>query len=994
MSLTPTQLSELQTIVESLRTEFPDSDDDLWQAAIRIQKGGLGPVTGTGGQAAFDAAVADIVTCTEEISAYQGRQGGLGNSFDAAVFSVVPIEGELPAGSVGDVIYLDVAPNTYLATDVVSLTPAGPNSVILSEVGTQVARTVSAANGGLEVNNLNTGAGFERVLTTSDAGGGGTPGGANTSVQFNDGGAFGGFGTWDGSELEIPASQAAIILDETDGGGSTFLRLTSTTTADSGIQIEFDSSTGVDARIRQVTSGGTLQDIWIDFAEDAGVSLRFNNIRRFLTAASGVAALRSDGSTDAEARQLQLQHADGTQRASFGQETGIDLIIRNNIEDGEFQVFNENAFVAGQTLLMAGNSENGMRFFAYDNEQVLQCIDFGIEVRGNSDEDGDPTVANEDQNAIIQFANFSGAFIGSLGWEVTPDMIWRNQQRGGGFDTLMIDSSGLIRSMIDSDPDGITRIYNPASNEDVMNTTTAAAGGLLVDNQATGAGLERVLTTSDAGGGGTPGGADTNIQFNNAGAFGGSADFTWDDQRVTINAAGAGVTGALVFNTIDPAGAVLVMGGSGSASTNWDIFRSIDNGGTNFWRMVDDHSLSAGNHELRIEHSTLSLAHFTAVAGGDGYLFGETAARSISVVDVDTNPTDIRVGDQVTFRFDEKAAAGTPVANFGELWVRNDTPNVLIFTDDAGTDFVLNAGAAITGTPVDNQIAVFDSASSIEGDADFTWDGTTQRMNGILRFVERAASLGDVAGESQLWVRNTSDGELILTDDQGLDQNISESLYHNGAAKATGQLVGLNIIGNLYVNASGQSIYIGEKASANVDATGEGQLWVETRAFAQRLMFTPENGADIIVAGLPDSDLSAGTVVIAGTSFVAVANIGNVQDTAYMILANVEVTAPAADDMNIQMTVNSGSVFKGVLTASDGTISQIEASVGDVVTNNVLVTTDGSASPDGTYVSIQGVLIADGIAQTVSLRCGKNADTGADGSAVRAVIKALPVSNP
>lgn len=966
MSLTPTQLSELQTIVESLRTEFPDSDDDLWQAAIRIQKGGLGPVTGTGGQAAFDAAVADIVTCTEEISAYQGRQGGLGNSFDAAVFSVVPIEGELPAGSVGDVIYLDVAPNTYLATDVVSLTPAGPNSVILSEVGTQVARTVSAANGGLEVNNLNTGAGFERVLTTSDAGGGGTPGGADTFVQFNQAGAFGGDTNlrWTGSVLQVRSALSSTWDDSANGGNLGRIRVNDA----AGFAIE--TTTGRD----------------IYFAR--------NLVPTFYILNSGTVAVRSAGSTDAENRQLELQHQDGTQRGSFGHEGGIDLIVRNNIEDGEFQVFNENAFVAGQTLLMAGNSENGMRFFAYDNEQVLQCIDFGIEVRGNSDEDGDPTVANEDQNAIIQFANFSGAFIGSLGWEVTPDMIWRNQQRGGGFDTLMIDSSGLIRSMIDSDPDGITRIYNPASNEDVMNTTTAAAGGLLVDNQATGAGLERVLTTSDAGGGGTPGGADTNIQFNNAGAFGGSADFTWDDQRVTINAAGAGVTGALVFNTIDPAGAVIVMGGSGSASTNWDIFRSIDNGGTNFWRMVDDHSLSAGNHELRIEHSTLSLAHFTAVAGGDGYLFGETAARSISVVDVDTNPTDIRVGDQVTFRFDEKAAAGTPVANFGELWVRNDTPNVLIFTDDAGTDFVLNAGAAITGTPVDNQIAVFDSASSIEGDADFTWDGTTQRMNGILRFVERAASLGDVAGESQLWVRNTSDGELILTDDQGLDQNISESLYHNGAAKATGQLVGLNIIGNLYVNASGQSIYIGEKASANVDATGEGQLWVETRAFAQRLMFTPENGADIIVAGLPDSDLSAGTVVIAGTSFVAVANIGNVQDTAYMILANVEVTAPAADDMNIQMTVNSGSVFKGVLTASDGTISQIEASVGDVVTNNVLVTTDGSASPDGTYVSIQGVLIADGIAQTVSLRCGKNADTGADGSAVRAVIKALPVSNP
>jgi hypothetical protein len=32
-----------------------------------------------------------------------------------------------------------------------------------------------------------------------------------------------------------------------------------------------------------------------------------------------------------------------------------------------------------------------------------------------------------------------------------------------------------------------------------------------------------------AGGGGTPGGADTQIQFNDDGSFGGSADLTWDD---------------------------------------------------------------------------------------------------------------------------------------------------------------------------------------------------------------------------------------------------------------------------------------------------------------------------------------------------------------------------------------------------------------------------------------------------------------------------------
>jgi hypothetical protein len=51
----------------------------------------------------------------------------------------------------------------------------GQNSdeAALYDAGTSVARTLPASSGGFEVNNTSTGAGFERVLTTSDLGGGG-----------------------------------------------------------------------------------------------------------------------------------------------------------------------------------------------------------------------------------------------------------------------------------------------------------------------------------------------------------------------------------------------------------------------------------------------------------------------------------------------------------------------------------------------------------------------------------------------------------------------------------------------------------------------------------------------------------------------------------------------------------------------------------------------------------------------------------------------------
>jgi hypothetical protein len=77
--------------------------------------------------------------------------------------------------------------------------------------------------------------------------------------------------------------------------------------------------------------------------------------------------------------------------------------------------------------------------------------------------------------------------------------------------------------------------------------------------------------------------------------------------------------------------------------------------------------------------------------------------------------------------------AGTPGAGTGLLWVRSDTPNVLVFTDDGGTDTVLGAGGgggdvSKVGTPLDGQLGVWATATTIEGDADLTFDTTTNTL--------------------------------------------------------------------------------------------------------------------------------------------------------------------------------------------------------------------------------------------------------------------------
>ena len=957
MSLTPTQLSELQTIVEALRVEFPSSDDVLWEAAIRIQKGGLGPVTGPGGQPAFDTAVADIVLEAEQISTVQGRQGGLGNSVAQATFNVVPVEDNLPPGTVGSVIYLDVAPNTYLSTDVVELTPAGPNSVVLSEIGTQVARTVAAAAGGLEINNLSTGAGFERALTVSDLGGGAVPGGVDTNVQFNDAGAFGGSAnlTWDDNTFAITnTTSSAPALQLNVGNNPSAAFQIDTTLSTNYIAFRMNDQTGANFFLWRHDYGLSTpnHELTLESSQFGTIMEIENEGNMYLGGQEGTAILQllltgtSRVLVENVPLYLEERAAAGAAVASEGQ-----LWVRNDVPN--VLMFTDDAgtdFEISSGVLPTSSAEG--EILVGDGSGGWR-EGFGVLMQATAG----PPAADEGYITLSSTASV----------DVRRSQIFMESQASQSvaffFETAATD--GFYQRIVGNGADRIAWGREVASvdtdmfsiREDVSIRVEAGANFFLAERAAAAANIatygqlwvnsadDSLNYTTEAGVNfdltdtGAPGGADTNVQFNNAGAFGGSADFTWDNTNgiLTLNQIGAS-TESIRINNIDPSAPVIVMGGVGSASTNWDIFRSIDNGGTNYWRLTDDHSLSSANHRLQMEHSTLSSSFFQFEAGGDGYLFGQNAARSLSVVDIDTNPTDIRIGDQVTFRFDEKAAAGTPVANFGELWVRNDTPNTLMFTDDAGSNVTLS----IPFTATEAGLAPLSGGGTVNFlRADGTW----------------AVPPGGVANP----MTADLDGDGFDLDDMGV-------------------------------------MFMREQATADADVTGQGQLWVETRPFAQRLMYTAENGADFIVAGLPDSDVAVGSNLIAGTSFVAVANIGNVTDTVYMLLINVEVTAPAADDMLIQLTVNTGSRFKGVLTYAGQSItagsSEIESTTGEVITNNVLVPTSGNATPDGTYVSIQGVLYADSVAQTVSLRCAKNADTGADGFAVRAVIKALPCSDP
>lgn len=97
--------------------------------------------------------------------------------------------------------------------------------------------------------------------------------------------------------------------------------------------------------------------------------------------------------------------------------------------------------------------------------------------------------------------------------------------------------------------------------------------------------------------------------------------------------------------------------------------------------------------------------------------------------------------DQVFFT--ERADhVGAPLATEGRLWVRNDIPNVLVFTDDAGTDTVLGSGGG--------------------GGGDMLL-GSTQTNSGAKTFLDTSFLLRNVANTFNGSFVNTNTADRIYT---------------------------------------------------------------------------------------------------------------------------------------------------------------------------------------------------------------------------------------
>ena len=99
-----------------------------------------------------------------------------------------------------------------------------------------------------------------------------------------------------------------------------------------------------------------------------------------------------------------------------------------------------------------------------------------------------------------------------------------------------------------------------------------------------------------------------------------------------------------------------------------------------------------------IQSSSTATSTTTLLCINDSVDASSYAINAIGNVNIDGKLTVSGLIDPTGLVLDEQSASpASPVAGFGTLWVKNDTPNILVFTDDTGTDHELS-GAGVVDT--------------------------------------------------------------------------------------------------------------------------------------------------------------------------------------------------------------------------------------------------------------------------------------------------------
>jgi len=299
--------------------------------------------------------------------------------------------------------------------------------------------------------------------------------------------------------------------------------------------------------------------------------------------------------------------------------------------------------------------------------------------------------------------------------------------------------------------------------------------------------------------------------------------------------------------------------------------------------------------------------------GADDISFWTNGTEQVYISGAAANEGNLNLvtGDlQFSERSDHNVSA--PAASQGYLWVRDDTPNVLVFTDDTGTDTVLGAGGGGGGDEIsdvdgdtrirveaaaDEDIIRFDTGDSIAG-------FPAQANTAILSSAQFTIGLPAATGATTGGPVSLTGGTGGPTGDGG---NATLAAGSGGATSGNGGDVSIT-------SGAGPTSGTGGDISLTAGAGNSG-----------------DGGAVNITAGA--SSYTGGDSFGGAISLVA-GNSAAGADNAYggaINLTGGSATGTSGDGGTIALTAGAGGYSPGQVTITGGAVGTGQGDAGDVV---------------------------------------------------------------
>ena len=367
---------------------------------------------------------------------------------------------------------------------------------------------------------------------------------------------------------------------------------------------------------------------------------------------------------------------------------------------------------------------------------------------------------------------------------------------------------------------------------------TGGANGYVLSTDGSG-----VLSWVEQSGGGTPGGSNTQVQYNNAGALAGNSTFTFDSANGILSAPNIVVTGNITpsanvtyslgnstnrFNNLYLAGNTIVMGGASISANATAITMTNPAGGNFVFAGSNDASTSnlvSGNSNIiltangNINMAVAGNANLLRLSGAGFYSNSTSVQYKAPLINQGGNPNGTQLtsndgkdrGSLLNYysTFPATAFMGWDNSNgefafASEVTVSNDVINVENLGNiRAGYIFgnvVGNISGNFTVSGVNTQV-IFNDEGVANGAAGFTFNKTTNAIS----MANTLTAFGTITGANL-----TTAGQVSAT---------GNGTFGNLTTYGTLTAIGTATAGNLYSGGTIQTV--GTGTFGNVETAGD-----------------------------------------------------------------------------------------------------------------------------------------------------------------------------